>query len=267
MNKNEPLISVIIPLYNAEKYIAETIQSVINQTYTNWELLVVDDCSTDTSRDIVREYESKDNRIKLIESESNFGGPARPRNIGLENVKGEYIAFLDADDVWLPQKLDKQLKFLRANPNMDICHTLANVINENSEPQGFFDNQKAYNKLKPFISQKNILFYMNNININSTLMRSNSELKFEEDKNLIAVEDWNLWIKLIKNEKKVVLLNEKLLNYRIHNASISNRNTDVGYRKSLYLLSLIFLRREIPMRHYIFSSMLQVVKIVIKKFK
>ena len=81
---------------------------MIDQTYQNWEMIIVDDCSTDNSRDIVKKYEVKDSRIKLIELEVNFGGPARPRNVGLDISKGDYLAFLDADDVWLENKLQVQ---------------------------------------------------------------------------------------------------------------------------------------------------------------
>lgn len=257
----QPLVTVITPLYNAEKYIAETIESVINQSYQNWEMIIVDDCSTDNSREIVKEYEKKDRRIRLIESESNFGGPARPRNIGLDNAKGEYIAFLDADDVWLSEKLEIQVSFLKKNPDVDICHTLANVIDENSKFQGFFENQRVYKKLKPFISRNNILFYTNNININSTLMKFNNVLKFEEDKNLVALEDWKYWIDSQRNCKKIVLLDDVLLNYRVHQSSISNRGSDKGYRKAIYMLSKILLNNDIKIRHFFFSVLLHLFKI------
>jgi teichuronic acid biosynthesis glycosyltransferase TuaG len=262
--KKEPLVSVIIPLYNAEKYIKETIESVINQTYQNWELIVVDDRSTDSSRDVVNKLAKKDHRIKLIESETNFGGPARPRNIGIDNAKGEYIAFLDADDVWLEQKLEKQINFFQQNKDSDICHTLANVIDENSIVQEVFNNQKVYRKLKSFISQKNILFYTNNININSVMMRANTSLKFDEDQNLVALEDWKYWIDSQKLDKEIVLINETLLKYRVHQSSISNRASDKGYRKALYMLSKIFLDKNISGRHFFFSVLLHLFKIKIK---
>lgn len=101
--KNKPLISIITPIFNGEKYILETIQSVLDQTYTNWEMMIVDNKSTDNSIEVIKTV--CDDRIKIIHLEYNSGGPARPRNVGLDNAKGEYIAFLDADDVWLPASL------------------------------------------------------------------------------------------------------------------------------------------------------------------
>ncbi|MBD3842858.1 MAG: glycosyltransferase family 2 protein [Campylobacterales bacterium] len=116
---NQPLVTVVIPLYNAEQYIAETIESVVSQTYKNWEMLIVDDCSTDNSRDVARRYENKDNRIKLIESVSNFGGPARPRNIGIDNAKGEYIGFVDPDD-WVDEEMYVKMYHAAKEENADI---------------------------------------------------------------------------------------------------------------------------------------------------
>ncbi len=262
-NKSQPLVTIITPLYNAEKYIAQTIQSVINQTYQNWEIIIVDDCSIDSSREIVKQYEKNDSRIRLIQSETNFGGPARPRNIGIENAKGEYIAFLDADDVWLEEKLEKQLKVFKNN-EVDIVHTLANKIDENSVMIGEFKNQRVFNKLKYILNQKNIIYYTNYINVNSVLMKRKGVIRFNEDINLVAMEDWNLWIESVFNNKKIVLLEEKLLKYRVHSASISNRSSDIGFRKSLYLLSLKFLKKEIPLRHYMLSSFFTFSKILVK---
>lgn len=257
--KTKPLISIITPIFNGEKYILETIQSVLEQTYTNWEMIIVDNKSTDNSIEVIKTV--CDDRIKIIKLEYNSGGPARPRNIGIENVKGKYIAFLDADDVWLPHKLEKQIAYLEENSDIDICHTLANVINGNSVYKGYFDNQRVFNKVKPFISQNNILFYTNNININSTLMRNENTLRFEEDKNLVALEDWKYWIDSKKNGKKIVLIKEILLNYRIHQSSISNRGSDKGYRKAIYMLSKILLNDDIKTRHFFFSILLHLFKI------
>ncbi|MCX6077382.1 MAG: glycosyltransferase [Campylobacterales bacterium] len=265
-NKNQPLVTVITPLYNAEKYIAQTIESVLNQTYINWEMIIVDDCSTDVSRKIVKTYEKEDNRVILLESSINFGGPAKPRNRGLENAKGEYVAFLDADDVWLPEKLEKQLDFIRST-NADIVHTLANVIDENSIHQGFLNGHRVYNKLKYLFNEKSVLYYTNFININSVLMKTNQQIKFSEDKNLVALEDWNYWIDNLYSGLTVKLLEERLLNYRVHSASISSRETDTGYRKGLYLLSFLLLNKKISIGHYVLSSTLWVVKLILKNSK
>ena len=108
-------ISIITPCYNAEATISDTIESVIHQTNNEWEMLIVDDCSTDKSDKIIKHYLSQDNRIKYIKTQKASGSPSLPRNIGIENAQGKYIAFLDADDVWLPDKLQKEFEFMERN--------------------------------------------------------------------------------------------------------------------------------------------------------
>ena len=263
---HEPLISVIIPIYNAELYLEETINSVLNQTYKNFELLLINHNSTDNSFLIVNNFTKKDTRVRVVNLDINKGGPAYPRNMGIELSKGEYIAFLDADDVWWEKKLEKQLKVLE-NSDCDIVHTLANTIDEKSDITGKFQNQRVFNKFKYLLSNKSVIYYTNYINVNSVLMKTDKQMRFNEDKNLVAMEDWKLWMESIYNDKKVILLEEILLNYRVHSTSISNRNSDIGYRKTLYLLSLLLLKREIPLKHYTFSSLFNIFKIIIKNLK
>ena len=108
------LVSIITPAYNAEAYIAETIESVFNQTYIKWEMLIVNDCSQDNTAEIVQSYAVKDKRIKLINLKQNSGA-AVARNTAMQNAKGRYIAFLDSDDLWKKEKLQKQLNFMQQN--------------------------------------------------------------------------------------------------------------------------------------------------------
>jgi glycosyltransferase involved in cell wall biosynthesis len=107
----KPLVSVITSCYNSSNFVSQSIESVINQTYRNWELIIVDDCSTDSSVEIIKNFIRKDNRIKLFLLSKNSGSPVKPRNTGIRNAQGRYIAFLDSDDIWLPTKLEKQLLF------------------------------------------------------------------------------------------------------------------------------------------------------------
>lgn len=109
---SDSLISIVMPVYNAEHYLRDTIQSVIEQTYEDWELLVVDDCSSDCSVSIIKSY--NDNRIRLFQNEKNSGA-AISRNWALRQAKGRWVAFLDADDIWFPTKLEEQLSFMRLN--------------------------------------------------------------------------------------------------------------------------------------------------------
>lgn len=109
------LISIITPCYNAEKFIRETIESVIAQTYSNWEMIIVDDCSRDNSVQIINEYVSTDSRIRYFKTDKPSGSPTLPRNIGIQNAKGRYVSFLDADDIYCPTKLENQLKCFTDN--------------------------------------------------------------------------------------------------------------------------------------------------------
>lgn len=110
----DDLVSIITPAYNAAAYIAETIESVLAQTYTNWEMLIANDCSKDNTAEIVESYAKKDKRIKLINLKQNSGAAAA-RNTAIQNAKGRYIAFLDSDDLWKKEKLQKQIQFIQQN--------------------------------------------------------------------------------------------------------------------------------------------------------
>ena len=110
-NKGQGLISIIVPVYNAEKFLNDTIKTVQNQTYQNWEMIFVDDCSNDNSRNIIKEAMKKDKRIKLLCQEKNDGA-ALARNRGINEALGDFICFLDADDLWHKDKLQKQLNFM-----------------------------------------------------------------------------------------------------------------------------------------------------------
>jgi teichuronic acid biosynthesis glycosyltransferase TuaG len=122
------LISIITPNYNCAQYISQTIESVLTQTYQNWEMLIVDDCSTDGSYEIALKYAAKDNRIKVYHMDQNSGAAAC-RNKAIELSQGDYLAFLDSDDLWLPKKLEKQLRFMIEN-DCDFSFTEYEQVNE-----------------------------------------------------------------------------------------------------------------------------------------
>lgn len=228
------LVSIIIPLYNSEKYIAEAIESVINQTYKNWELLIVDDCSTDKSREIVKKYASQNKQIQLIESEVNFGGPARPRNIGLKKATGKYIAFCDDDDLWLPEKLEIQVDFLEKNPDYLLVSS-----NSKTFPDGTNNNLFLLkNKQLKF----NELVKGNKI-INSSVLMQKSVIEkigyIDEKPIVIAMEDYDYWLRLLAyKDNSAFILKKTLILYRIHNQNISlytDKTKVTFYDKLLYV--------------------------------
>jgi glycosyltransferase involved in cell wall biosynthesis len=125
----DALVSIITPNYNSARFISQTIESVLAQTYKNWEMVVVDDCSVDNSVEIISFYQKKDRRIKLYKTRKCSGSPMKPRNIGIENASGQYIAFLDSDDVWLPNKLENQTKLFN-NIGVGIVYSNYEKISE-----------------------------------------------------------------------------------------------------------------------------------------
>ena len=127
MNENEPLISIVVPVYNAVKCIEDTIQAIRSQTFSDWELIMVDDCSTDDSIEIMKSYESKS--IKLIRLKEGSGA-AFARNAGIDAARGRYIAFVDADDLWSPDKLERQLAFMKEN---NCAFSLSNMLIYNTK--------------------------------------------------------------------------------------------------------------------------------------
>lgn len=132
---NNPLISIVMPLYNTEKYVNEAIESVINQTYQNWELIICDDCSNDNSYFIALEYSSKDSRIKVIKNSQNMR-QAYSRNKAFKKSKGEFIVILDSDDRMKPNRLEKQLEFLQKNKQYAFVCTNAIMFNNNGDIVG-----------------------------------------------------------------------------------------------------------------------------------
>lgn len=235
MNSQDlPLVSIVIPLYNASKYIEETVNSVISQTYTNWEMIIVDDCSIDNSRDIINEFICKDNRINLIELSNNFGGPAHPRNVGVEHSKGQYIAFLDSDDLWEEKKLEIQLKIM-IKENLNFTSTDRIDIDYSSkmikQKSMFFTwyKQTGRSTLGDLLSFSFIA--------NSSVIIDKSILpQITEDKDFISVEDYCTWLEVFNNPKtKYKYLKLKLLKYRVLDSSISNRSIENKQESKLNL--------------------------------
>lgn len=155
-----PLVSIITPCYNASFFIRQTIESVLGQSYINWELLITDDCSTDSSVDIIRNYMNEDSRIFLFTTSKNTGHPSIPRNISISHAKGDIVAFLDSDDLWDSHKLDEQVRFIMDN-NYELICSYSRVIKEDGsfagqilktkENASYRDMLKNYELISPTI--------------------------------------------------------------------------------------------------------------------
>jgi len=206
------LISIITPVYNSAKYIAETIESVLAQTYSDWEMIIVDDCSTDKSRDVIRKFAKKDTRIHLIEFEKN-SGTGKARNIALQNARGRFVAFLDSDDMWLPEKLEKQFLFMTEN-NYPISFTSYKLIDENG---------KDLDRVIKVVNSVNLHQYLKNtiIGYSSSMIDLKQTGSFQIANIRIRV-DTQVWISLLKKGYVAYGLNEVLMIYRVHKKSISS---------------------------------------------
>ena len=224
--KPTPRVSVIMPCYNHGKYIADSIQSIREQTHTHLELIVIDDCSDDNSREIVRDISFYDHRIKLIFNSSNMGVSAT-RNIGLENASGTYVAFCDADDIWINNKLERQLQALSKSQDNKVVHCDSIIIDKTGDATGEIFSSKHLAKSTPY---GNIFFELcerNFINASSILFHVDAitnDNRFNES--FSYFEDWLFWIKL--SETNIfTYLHEQLVKVRVHD---TNTNIDInGY--------------------------------------
>ena len=223
---DKPLVSVITPVYNCEKYLALTIESVINQTYADWEMILVDDCSPDKSAEIIKSYQQKDKRLKYFKLSEN-GGAAIARNKGLELSKGRYIAYLDADDIWLPTKLERQIDFMTKN---DIAFTCCDY--EKIEADG-----THLHKIVRMPKTMTYNQYLRNTIIQTVGVITDTE-KF--DKKLLMMpnvrrgQDAATWLQLLRNGVKFTGQNEVLAQYRRVPRSLS-ANKFSAMKRTWYL--------------------------------
>ena len=208
----KPLVSIITPSYNGEKYISKTIESVINQTYKNWEMIIVDDLSTDKTEHIVKSYQKNDKRIKFFKLEKK-GGASVARNKAIEKSKGKYIAFLDSDDLWKKDKLEKQINFMEEN-KIYFSYTDYEYIDKNGN--------LLYKK---FVSPKKICYFRmllgNSIGC-LTVIYNQEKLGKENIPYLRKRNDYALWCRLLKKSKVGYKYNDVLSYYRKNENSISS---------------------------------------------
>ncbi|MBT4791710.1 MAG: glycosyltransferase family 2 protein [Halobacteriovoraceae bacterium] len=230
--QSAPLVSIIIPNFNSQKYLRETILSVIGQTYKNWELIIVDDHSTDNSIKMIEEFTKSDPRVTMLKTIKNSGGPATPRNIGLEHASGDYIAFLDSDDTWFQDKLSVQIEYM-LRENSKFSATMRNTFHYQDEQK----NQVEPNlKLKVFSYKR--LLNKNLVNTSSVILHRDltQNLKFDTANKFIAIEDYDYWLKLLEqNEIQLLIFQFETLNYRITGENISGAKFAMS-KKFLYVL-------------------------------
>lgn len=206
-----PKITVLMPVYNCELYIQEAVDSILNQTFYDFEFLIIDDASTDKTTAIIKRY--KDPRIKLIEKPLNMGY-TNSLNYGLKVAKGEYIARMDGDDISLPERFAKQIAFLDANPDVVLCGSNFSIIGKD----------KVVNLPKENEDVKLALLKGNCI-VHPSVMMRNSIIQcyaISYDSMTEPAEDYDLWVRLLKFGK-LYNIQEVLLNYRVHATQVSQK--------------------------------------------
>ncbi len=213
------LVSIITPCYNSEKYITETYQSIKNQSYTNWEWIIVDDYSRDNSVLVIRSF--NDQRIKLFVQENNQGA-ANARNLALSNVSGRYITFIDSDDLWLPNFLETTIHYLKNN-NENLVYTSYKRVDENLKPL-----------LKDFIAIDKVdygrILYNCPIPMLTSVYDSSviGIIKFPQ---VELREDHAMWIELLKKIKYARAIEESLAIYRIRENSVSRNKFNIALKQ------------------------------------
>lgn len=212
------LVSIVTPMNNSERYIEATIQSVIHQTYPHWEMIIVDNCSTDRSLLIVDGFMKKDPRIKLLKQDELVGFPSYSRNLGIQYANGKYIAFLDSDDIWLPEKLAVQIEYISHNQDCNIVCT-------------------GYEKIDQFGSSKNRVVLPRKIVKYKELLKTNSignlTAMYNQEKlgkwyqEAIIHEDYLMWLSMLKGGEVAHGLPTVTAKYRVHSKSLSNNKFKV----------------------------------------
>tara|TARA_R110001606_G_scaffold389553_1_gene555756 strand:- start:11502 stop:12302 length:801 start_codon:yes stop_codon:yes gene_type:complete len=249
MNQS-PIISIIIPAYNAASYIRLTLDSAINQTFKDFEVLVINDCSADNTATIVESYCVTDKRVKLINLSNNKGAPAGPRNIGVREAKGRWIAFLDADDIWHPQKLERQIDLLNLTGARFCSTQMINFIDEkelkliDAKPDDFawisFNQQLIKNRTPT-----------SSVVVDKALME---KFPFNEDMKYKAREDLDCWLHCHEEIEKSVKILQPMMGYRIIDGQISGKKW-VMVKRHFYVLRKYRFRsgRELGLGAIIFT--------------
>jgi len=217
-----PQVSVIVPVYNAEKYIYETLASIADQTFKDFDVHVVDDCSKDESAAIIERFCKQDHRFHYHRSPSNFGGPAGPRNLGIAKSSGEYVAFCDADDLWARHKLEVQMG-VASDSDAAVVSAIARDFPDGTVPKPF---KRPEGRVSLSKVSHGALLLKNWINLSSVLIRRSvlaAAGPFNAAQSHIAVEDFDMWLRVTGRGATVLRVGVPLVHYRKVATSISAR--------------------------------------------
>lgn len=252
--EKQPLVSIVMPCYNAELFINSAIKSVIAQDYSNWELLIVDDGSTDKSLDIIKKFADNDCRIKYYKNKRASGSPSEPRNIALDKAMGRYIAFLDSDDLWFPSKLTNQISCFKKHDSV-IVYSNYERINEEGVRS---DRVISFRPLHTFAS----LLKGNDIVCSSAIIDIEAigeKLFFKE----IGHEDYEYWLRILKRGFSASNCGTTEVLYRIRKNSVSSNPIDA----LSWLWNIHFNELDLSMKTSIINIVHHIIKSFIKDIK
>jgi len=226
-------------VYNGAKYLAKALDSIINQSFNDFEFIIFEDGSTDNSLEILKKYAVSDSRITLIEKEKNIGikGFIENLNSGLKIAKGKLIARMDQDDISLLNRFEKQIKYLENNPDIFIIGSSLNVIDENNQLTGFMDALESDKDIKSKMYKHISMFH-------PAIMFRNDKSAYYREK-MLYCEDYDLYLRLMQSEKKFANIKEPLLEYRILQSSISRKDNIFIRRLFVEKARLFFKERQI----------------------
>lgn len=223
--KSEPLVSVVMSVYNADKFLHKSIESILNQTYHDFEFIILDNRSSDRSLKIAKKYSLKDKRIKIIANSRNLG-PALAKNKGFKITKGKYTALMDADDISEKDRLHRQVEFLIQNPKIDVCICNLIIINERGKKLKI----RRYPTNDQQIRSK--IFKYNPIPNPTVICKSEVLKEFSYDPNYSLVYDFDLWIR-VGTKYKFGNINEALYKYRFTDSGLLRSNVNKVEREIL----------------------------------
>ena len=236
---NTPLVTVLMAVYNGEKYLKESIASILEQTFTDFEFLIINDGSTDKSVEVINSF--KDSRIKFVNNQGNIG-VIRALNRAIDLIQGEYIARMDCDDICSPDRLEKEVAILKSNPDIAVVAANVSLIDTEGKGIGFWP-EDINTKTNEEICR--MLPYENCIANPTVMLRSDYLKKHKYNAFQKSSEDWDLWLRMASDKQKFYKINEALVKYRIHSSSIT-----AGFnRKS------VFRKKNSIQVRYFFSRM------------
>ena len=219
MDETAPLVSTIMSVYNGDQWLRQAIDSIINQTYKNWEFIIIDDASNAATQTILDQY-ANDKRFKIIHQRTQQG-LTKNLNIAIDLCTGDLIARMDADDISLPARFEKQVFYLLSKPSVSVVASYIEMIDETGKPTGIWsDDRKAtsWRNIKAMLPWKNCIAHPT-IMTRKTILR---EYRYTEAQ--IHSQDWDLWLRLAADGKIIEKIPEPLLLYRIHPDSVTSRS-------------------------------------------